>query len=93
MAWVLMRYLVEYYGKNKFRDEELNGPYYLVVCGSDLDEASKKTVNQMVLPGIAGLSNRVWNVKINDPCNKIRQIMEEGNYLIDFDTGRLEKKI
>ncbi|MFA5175798.1 MAG: hypothetical protein WC413_00870 [Candidatus Nanoarchaeia archaeon] len=86
-------YLVEFYKKNiMIENSKPHGPYKSNVEAESMLEATKLVLPELVEIGMMSGYNDIWDAKISGPNNEVLEILKEGGWLIDLESGKPLKK-
>ncbi len=83
------RYLVEWYKKSMIvYDAQPFGPYNFNVGAETIEKAALIAAGEVARAGFSSMYNDAWNATVLGPKDEKYEILKDGDWLIDFKTGK-----
>lgn len=92
----MAKYIIKYQKKLLTGNSEPHGDYRFSVSASSLEEAAKKAVPELLREGFLSDLHDIWNATVISTEKGPEQhyeILKNGGWLIDFETGKLSKSL
>ena len=94
----MIEYSVEFYTKRLVNGEDAgpSGPFYFIIESNIIEEAALKAVEDLSKRKSIRYEH-IWNAKLINNKREVYEILREGSWLVDFETGKrlsdLEEKL